>query len=192
MPRTSGSPSPPSTCGVAIRTYRRRCAAARRRPLRQSSRRPRFLAQRRPSAPARAGQGIRRSPEAADPRRADRSARRIPSSASSTPSASSLRMGRRSSTSLTGSARFARSPTGSRCFETVRNRGTSAVKDISDGDLLALIIGRALEATFPPKRTAEPGEDTLLRVEGLSGHGFDDISLTVGKGEIVGLVGCCP
>ena len=69
------------------------------------------------------------------------------------------------------------------------NRGTSAVKDISDGDLLALIIGRALEATFPPKHTAEPGEDTLLRVEGLSGHGFDDISLTVGKGEIVGLAG---
>ena len=69
------------------------------------------------------------------------------------------------------------------------NRGTSAVKDISDGDLLALIIGRALEATFPPKHTAEPGEDTLLRVEGLSGHGFDDISLTIGKGEIVGLAG---
>src|SRR4029079_14517922 len=74
-------------------------------------------------------------------------------------------------------------------FRDGANRGTSAVKDISDGDLLALIIGRALEATFPPKHTAEPGEDTLLRVEGLSGHGFDDISLTVGKGEIVGLAG---
>ena len=34
------------------------------------------------------------------------------------------------------------------------NRGTSAVKDISDDDLLALIIGRTLEATFPPKHTA--------------------------------------
>ena len=30
-------------------------------------------------------------------------------------------------------------------------RGTSAVKDISDADLLAMIIGRTLEATFPPK-----------------------------------------
>ena len=69
------------------------------------------------------------------------------------------------------------------------NRGTSAVKDISDGDLLALIIGRALEATFPPKHTTEADEDALLRVEGLSGHGFDDISLTAGKGEIVGLAG---
>jgi len=31
------------------------------------------------------------------------------------------------------------------------NRGTSPVKDISDDDLLARIIGRTLEATFPPK-----------------------------------------
>jgi ribose transport system ATP-binding protein len=69
------------------------------------------------------------------------------------------------------------------------NRGTSAVKAVSDDELLALIIGRTLEATFPRKHTAESGEDTLLRVEGLSGHGFDDISLTVGKGEIVGLAG---
>ena len=35
-------------------------------------------------------------------------------------------------------------------------RGTSAVKDISDADLLALIIGRTLEATFPPKHTPAP------------------------------------
>src|SRR5262245_7285268 len=69
------------------------------------------------------------------------------------------------------------------------NRGTSEVRDISDDDLLALIIGRTLEATFPPKHADEPGEDTLLRVEGLSGQGFDDISLTANKGEIVGLAG---
>ncbi len=69
------------------------------------------------------------------------------------------------------------------------NRGTSAVKDISDDDLLALIIGRALEATFPPKHTAEAAEAPLLRVEGLSGQGFDDISLTARKGEIVGIAG---
>src|SRR5207245_8710126 len=30
-------------------------------------------------------------------------------------------------------------------------RGTAAVADISDADLLAMIIGRTLEATFPPK-----------------------------------------
>ena len=69
------------------------------------------------------------------------------------------------------------------------NRGTSPVKDISDDDLLAQIIGRTLEATFPPKYAGEPGEEALLRVEGLSGQGFDGISLTARKGEIVGLAG---
>jgi ribose transport system ATP-binding protein len=68
------------------------------------------------------------------------------------------------------------------------NRGTSAVKDISDDDLLALIVGRTLEATFPPKHTAET-DRPLLRVEGLSGQGFDDISLSAHKGEIVGIAG---
>ena len=29
----------------------------------------------------------------------------------------------------------------------------------------------------------------MLRVEGLSGNGFDDISFSVGKGEIVGVAG---
>ncbi len=68
-------------------------------------------------------------------------------------------------------------------------RGTSAVKDISDGDLLAMIIGRTLAATFPPKH--RPGADgaELLRVEGLSGPGFEDISLSAREGEIVGIAG---
>src|SRR3989440_2942004 len=55
-------------------------------------------------------------------------------------------------------------------------RGTSAVKDISDADLLAMIIGRTLGATFPPKRTGTD-EAPLLRVEEFSGQGFDKISL---------------
>ena len=70
-----------------------------------------------------------------------------------------------------------------------RLRGTSAVADISDADLLALIIGRTLEATFPPKPTLAPDEEPLLRVEGLSGHGFENISFTARKGEIVGIAG---
>jgi ABC-type sugar transport system ATPase subunit/ribose/xylose/arabinose/galactoside ABC-type transport system permease subunit len=69
------------------------------------------------------------------------------------------------------------------------NRGTSAVKDISNEALLALIIGRTLEATFPPKHAADTGEAPLLQVEGLSGQGFESISLTAGTGEIVGIAG---
>jgi len=68
-------------------------------------------------------------------------------------------------------------------------RGTSAVKDISDADLLAMIIGRTLATTFPAKNVAADGEAPLLRVEGLSGNGFENISLSVRKGEIVGIAG---
>jgi ribose transport system ATP-binding protein len=68
-------------------------------------------------------------------------------------------------------------------------RGTAAVADISDAALLAMIIGRTLEATFPSKHTAATDEPPLLQVEGLSGHGFDDISFSARKGEIVGVAG---
>jgi ribose transport system ATP-binding protein len=68
-------------------------------------------------------------------------------------------------------------------------RGTSAVSEISDADLLAMIIGRTLATTFPPKHVAVAGEAPILRVEGLSGNGFHDISFTAGQGEIVGIAG---
>jgi ribose transport system ATP-binding protein len=68
-------------------------------------------------------------------------------------------------------------------------RGTSAVKDISDADLLALIVGRTLGATFPPKNISNGDAAPLLQVEGLSGKGFENISLSACKGEIVGIAG---
>jgi ribose transport system ATP-binding protein len=67
-------------------------------------------------------------------------------------------------------------------------RGTSAVKDVSDAQLLAMIVGRTLEASFPPK--VVPADDApLLRVEGLSGDGFENVSIAARKGEIVGIAG---
>src|SRR5580765_6225976 len=68
-------------------------------------------------------------------------------------------------------------------------RGTAAVGDISDADLLAMIIGRTPEATFPPKAAVATEEAPLLRVEGLSGQGFENISFSARKGEIVGVAG---
>jgi ribose transport system ATP-binding protein len=68
-------------------------------------------------------------------------------------------------------------------------RGTVAVPSVSDAELLALIVGRTLDASFPPKHVAPPAEGPLLQVDRLSGNGFRDISLVAGKGEIVGIGG---
>ena len=68
-------------------------------------------------------------------------------------------------------------------------RGTRDVADISDAELLAMIIGRTLEATFPPKHAPGADDAAAAAVEGLSGHGFDDISFSARKGEIVGVAG---
>jgi ribose transport system ATP-binding protein len=68
-------------------------------------------------------------------------------------------------------------------------RGTARVDEITDDELLALIVGRQLESTFPPK-LADAADDTpLLVVEALSGHGFSDVSLSSRRGEIIGVFG---
>jgi ribose transport system ATP-binding protein len=68
-------------------------------------------------------------------------------------------------------------------------RGTAAAREISDADLLAMIIGRTLETSFPPKPPSAADAPPLLRVDGLTGHGFENISLTAREGEIVGVAG---
>ena len=71
-----------------------------------------------------------------------------------------------------------------------RVRGTSAVSEITDEELLSLIIGRRLEQAFPPKLDAEHlAEDPALVVAGLGGRGFNDIALTARRGEIIGIAG---
>src|SRR4051794_13031984 len=59
-----------------------------------------------------------------------------------------------------------------------RLRGTAAVAEISDAALLAMIIGRTLEATFPSKHVSANDAGALLRVEGLSGRDFADVSFS--------------
>jgi ribose transport system ATP-binding protein len=68
-------------------------------------------------------------------------------------------------------------------------RGTAAAREISDADLLSMIIGRTLETSFPPKHPSGTDAALLLRVEGLTGYGFENISLTAREGEIVGIAG---
>jgi ABC-type sugar transport system ATPase subunit len=58
----------------------------------------------------------------------------------------------------------------------------------SEGELIRLMAGRAVDQIYPERRP-EPGEP-LLEVEGLTREGeFQDVSLTVRAGEVVGLFG---
>jgi ribose transport system ATP-binding protein len=67
-------------------------------------------------------------------------------------------------------------------------RGTFEMNEVSDQELVELIVGRALEAVFPPK-AAGPQEGAGLEVIGATGRGFEDVSIHVRPGEIVGLAG---
>ena len=68
-------------------------------------------------------------------------------------------------------------------------RGTRPVDEVSDDELLALIVGRQLDSTFPPKRDLNEGSDDNLTIENLTGPGFSEISITGIRGEIIGVAG---
>jgi len=69
------------------------------------------------------------------------------------------------------------------------HRQTSAVSEITDGELLALIIGRELESTFPAKHTVVEGETPNLVIKNLTSHGFTDVSIEAYPGQIIGIGG---
>ena len=72
------------------------------------------------------------------------------------------------------------------CSSTVR--GSAPVDQMSDEEMLRLIIGRTVETTFPDKLAQTP-TGTGLAVTDLSSQAFHDINLVVEPGEIVGLAG---
>jgi ribose transport system ATP-binding protein len=68
-------------------------------------------------------------------------------------------------------------------------RGTADVASISDDELLALIVGRQLASTFPPKHVTSAAGVSNLEVDNISGDGFSDVTLSASAGEIVGIAG---
>ncbi len=68
-----------------------------------------------------------------------------------------------------------------------RKRGEARVAEVSDQDLLSMIVGRTLGSTFPPK--AQAAGETNLSVAGLCGAKFKDVSFDVGRGQIIGVAG---
>ncbi len=69
-----------------------------------------------------------------------------------------------------------------------RYRGSSLVKEISDAELLRLIVGRTLGSVFPPKPQAA-SKDFGFSVSSLSGKGFRDVTFDATKGQIIGVAG---
>jgi len=68
-------------------------------------------------------------------------------------------------------------------------RGVKAITDISDDEIMTLIVGRELESTFPPKHGGLSGDKQFFKVDNISGPEFQNVSLTANKGEIVGISG---
>ena len=76
------------------------------------------------------------------------------------------------------------------------SRGTMDAASVTEQDVVELIVGRQVDHVFPPKPEwvgagGEVGNvgTPVLRVAGLRGPGFHDVSLTVHAGEIVGMAG---
>jgi ribose transport system ATP-binding protein len=68
-----------------------------------------------------------------------------------------------------------------------RNVATEVVSGLEHDDLVELIIGRQVEEYYPADASARA--EVALVVRNLSGPGVEDVSLTVHRGEIVGVTG---
>jgi ribose transport system ATP-binding protein len=60
--------------------------------------------------------------------------------------------------------------------------------EISEDEAVSLMAGHSVSAIYPGL-PPEPETRDALVVEGVTGHGLSDVSLTVGKGEILGVGG---
>ncbi|WP_456696153.1 ATP-binding cassette domain-containing protein [Aeromicrobium sp. P5_D10] len=68
-----------------------------------------------------------------------------------------------------------------------RTRGTFQADEVTEDEIVRLIVGRSIDAAFPDK-ASNVGE-LILEARGFSGGRFDNIDLDVRAGEIVGLAG---
>jgi ribose transport system ATP-binding protein len=65
--------------------------------------------------------------------------------------------------------------------------GTRATADVSEPELIRMMVGRPLTEIYPERQ--RPPATELLSVTGLRGPGFTDVDLSIGSGEIVGIFG---
>jgi len=69
------------------------------------------------------------------------------------------------------------------------SQGTFEAASMSEESLVALMIGRPLQAAFPDRDEPERTSEVLLAVSGLRGERFGPIDLDVQTGEILGIAG---
>jgi len=65
--------------------------------------------------------------------------------------------------------------------------GSAPTKDMTPAEICNMIAGTDIDNLYP--KTESEIKETVLETNGLTGKGFQDISLNVRKGEIVGLAG---
>ncbi len=70
-----------------------------------------------------------------------------------------------------------------------RLRTTAVVNDITDHELLSLIVGRQLDSTFPPKHAGGDDEAPNFVIDAVTGQGFNSVSVSARRGEIIGVAG---
>jgi ribose transport system ATP-binding protein len=67
-------------------------------------------------------------------------------------------------------------------------RGTLRNDDLTEDELVRLIVGREIEARFPDKPPVTDSRE-VMSVSGLRGETFSDVSFALRRGEILGLAG---
>ena len=66
---------------------------------------------------------------------------------------------------------------------------TVPVTGQTEDSLLSAMLGRPLDATFPPRRLVPADAPVVLSVRGLTAPGVNDVSFDLRAGEILGLAG---
>jgi ribose transport system ATP-binding protein len=70
-----------------------------------------------------------------------------------------------------------------------RGQGTMDAKGLTEDQVVALMIGRALEHAFPERSEDFERGQVVLSMAGLRGRGIGPLDLTLRKGEILGIAG---
>jgi ribose transport system ATP-binding protein len=70
-----------------------------------------------------------------------------------------------------------------------RSQGTFDAAATSEAALVELIVGRPFDAAFPPSATRSDEPEDVLVVDALQGQSFGPVSLTLQRGETVGIAG---